>query len=65
MEGLGVLHTVPEAAETTRLSPSWWRKSIFEKRVRYVKLGGRVFIPQATIEKLIASGIVEPSQAHN
>jgi len=60
MEGLGALHTVPEAAETTRLSPSWWRKAIFQKRVRYVKLGGRVFIPQATIEKLILSGVVEP-----
>ena len=60
MEGLGALHTIPEAAETTRLSPSWWRKAIFQKRVRYVKLGGRVFIPQATIEKLILSGVVEP-----
>jgi hypothetical protein len=57
------LLTIPEAAETSRLSIAWWRQAIFQRKVRFVKLSRRVFIPKSTIRQLIKDGTVEPRRA--
>ncbi|EKD36577.1 MAG: hypothetical protein ACD_75C01456G0003 [uncultured bacterium] len=44
--------TVQEAAVLTKMSESWWRRAIFEKRVRVVKIGRKVFLPLSTIESI-------------
>lgn len=54
------LYTVPEAAEVSRLSISWWRMSVFKRRVRFLRVGRRILIPASTIEELCTSSVVEP-----
>jgi hypothetical protein len=53
-------YTIAEAAKISRMSAAWWRKQVFEKRVRHLKVGARVFIPEQTLSDLFQSGIVEP-----
>jgi excisionase family DNA binding protein len=57
---LEAIFTVPEAAEITRLSLSWWRKKIMDKKIRHLKVGGRVLIPQSAIQELFENSVVEP-----
>ena len=54
------LYTKKEAAKKSRMSEAWWSKMIFERKVRYLKIGRRVFIPESTITELFENGIVEP-----
>jgi hypothetical protein len=51
--------TIPEAAAKTRLSIAWWRQAVFQKKVRYLKIGRRVLIPDSTLMDLL-SNVVEP-----
>lgn len=44
--------TVPEAATITKMSQSWWRRAIFEKRISVVRVGRKIFIPQSTINSI-------------
>jgi len=55
-----VTYTVKEAAEKSKMSVAWWRKMIFEKKLRHLRIGNRVFIPETTIEELFKNGVVEP-----
>lgn len=59
------LYTIAEAAEETRMSQAWWRKKIFQKDIRYLRIGRRVFIPQSTIEEILNKAIVEPRSEPN
>ena len=52
--------TLKEAAKESRMSESWWRQKIFRKEVRYLKIGRRIFIPESTINELVANSVVEP-----
>lgn len=53
------LYTIPEAAAATRMSPAWFRKMIFQKEIRHLKIGRRVFIEKKTIEDLLNQAVVE------
>ena len=52
--------TIPEAAERSRMSISWWRQRISAGEVGFLRIGRRVFIPEDTIKKILREGIVEP-----
>ena len=51
--------TVNEASEQTGMSVSWWRKMIFEKKIKHLKIGRRVLIPPAVIDDLLTSSIID------
>ncbi|HEX6238923.1 MAG TPA: excisionase family DNA-binding protein [Acidimicrobiales bacterium] len=53
------LLTVGEAAERLGTSVRFPRRLIAERRIRYVKVGRHVRIPELAIEQLIAAGTVE------
>jgi excisionase family DNA binding protein len=53
------LLTVGEAAERLGTSVRFPRRLIAERRIRYVKVGRHVRIPELAIEHLIAAGTVE------
>lgn len=52
--------TIDEAAAISKMSKAWWRKQIFERKVKHIKIGRRVFILKSTIEELMVNGVVEP-----
>jgi excisionase family DNA binding protein len=54
------LLTVDEAAE--RLGTSVWfpRRLIAERRIRFVKVGRHVRIPESALDEMIRAGTVEP-----
>ncbi|MGD0399754.1 MAG: helix-turn-helix domain-containing protein [Syntrophobacteraceae bacterium] len=54
------LYTIPEAAEKTRMSQAWWRMMIFQKKIKHLKIGRRVLIPESTIQDLFSAAIVKP-----
>lgn len=53
-------YTIKEAAEKSRMSVSWWRLLIYEKKIKYRKLGRRVFIPRSTYNKVMSDAVIEP-----
>ena len=53
------LLTVGEAAERLGTSVRFPRRLIAERRIRYVKVGRHVRIPELAIEQLITAGTVE------
>lgn len=57
-ESISDLMTVAESAALLRLKPSTVRAWILEKRIPYVKLGGRVFLRRSDCEALIAASLV-------
>jgi excisionase family DNA binding protein len=52
------LLNVTEAANRLRLKPSTIRAWILNRRIQYVKLGGRVFIRKQDIDALIHGNLV-------
>lgn len=54
------LLAVPHAAKKTAMSISWWRAAIRDRKVRFIRIGGRVLIPEGAIDDLISAGTVEP-----
>ena len=54
-----ILYTIPEAAERLRLKPGTIRQWTLWRRISYVKVGGRVRIPESEIERVIQEGKVE------
>lgn len=54
-------NTIKEAAQRWRMSEAWVRKQVFERKIRFLKIGSRVFIPESTIEDVLNCGIVEPA----
>ena len=54
------LFTIKEAAEKSRMSPAWWRMMIFKSKLRYLKVGRRVLIPESTLRNLLESSAVNP-----
>lgn len=54
------LLTVQEAAELLGTSVRFPRRLIQERRIKFVKLGTHVRIPESAILALIAEGTVEP-----
>lgn len=54
------LLTVPRAAQRIGMSVSYLRAAIRDRRIRFVRIGGRVLIPKSAIDDLISAGTVEP-----
>ena len=54
------LLTVAEAAELLSTSPRFPRRLIEERRIRFVRVGRHVRIPESALREFIAAGLVEP-----
>jgi excisionase family DNA binding protein len=52
------LLTVPESAAYVRYKPSTIRAWILNKKINYVKLGGKVFLRRCDLDSLIARSLV-------
>ena len=57
------LLTVAEAAEYLNTSQRFPRRLIAERRIRFVKLGRFVRIPESALGEFVAAGLVEPMTA--
>ncbi len=51
---------VREASFYLNLSPATLRKWIFERRVVFVKLGGRVLFRQQDLDEFVRASLVQP-----
>ena len=51
--------TASEAAEELGTRESHVRRLIFERRIRFVKIGRLVRVPESAIREFIAAGMVE------
>ncbi|GAA0552382.1 excisionase family DNA binding protein [Actinomadura hallensis] len=54
------LLTVAEAAEYLNTSERFPRRLIEERRIRFVRVGRFVRIPESALREFVASGLVEP-----
>jgi len=54
------LLTVAEVAELLSTSERFPRRLIAERRIRFVRVGRHVRIPESAVRELIAAGLVEP-----
>jgi excisionase family DNA binding protein len=59
------LLTVAEAADVLRTSERFPRRLIAERRIRFVRVGRHVRIPESALREFIAAGLVEPITARN
>ena len=57
------LLTVGQAAELLGTSVCFLRRLIAERRIRFVRLGRHVRIPESALADFIAAGTVEPMTA--
>jgi excisionase family DNA binding protein len=57
------LLTMDEVAELLGTSPSFPRKLVTERKIRFVRVGSRVRIPESAIADYITAGTVEPVTA--
>ncbi len=57
------LLTVAEAAELLSTSERFPRRLITERRIRFVRVGRHVRIPETALREFIAAGVVEPMTA--
>ena len=57
------LLTVDQAAELFGTSPSFPRRLIAERKIRFVRVGNRLRIPESAIHAYIAAATVEPVTA--
>jgi excisionase family DNA binding protein len=55
--------TVEEAAELLNTKPRFPRRLIAERRIRFVRVGRFVRIPESALREFIAAGLVEPLTA--
>jgi excisionase family DNA binding protein len=55
------LFTVAEAAEVLRTSERFPRRLIAERRIRFVRIGRHVRIPESALQEFISAGLVEPA----
>jgi excisionase family DNA binding protein len=53
------LLTVAEAAEVLRTTERFPRRLISERRIRFVRVGRHVRIPESALQEFIAAGLVE------
>src|SRR5580704_7128128 len=54
------LLTVAEAADVLRTSERFPRRLIAERRIRFVRVGRHVRIPESALREFITAGLVEP-----
>jgi len=56
------LRTIDEFAQLTGTTPRLGRRLVAERRIRYVKVGRYVRIPESAIAEFVAANTVEPSR---
>jgi excisionase family DNA binding protein len=54
------LLTIAEAAELLSTSQRFPRRLIEQRRIRFVRIGRHVRIPESALREFIAAGLVEP-----
>jgi excisionase family DNA binding protein len=54
------LLTLPEAADRLGTTTRFPRRLIAERRIRFVRLGRHVRIPESAIEEFVEAGTVQP-----
>jgi excisionase family DNA binding protein len=54
------LLTVDQAAEVLGTSPNFPRRLIAERRIRFVRVGRLVRIPESALEEFVSEGTVDP-----
>jgi excisionase family DNA binding protein len=59
------LLTVSEAAAILSTSERFPRRLIEQRRIRFVRVGRHVRIPESALREFIESGLVEPITARN
>lgn len=59
------LLTVSEAAEMLGTSGRFPRRLIEQRRIRFVRVGRHVRIPESALREFIAAGLVEPITTTN
>lgn len=52
--------TASQAAELLNTSPRFPRRLIAERRIRFVRIGRHVRIPESALREYVESGLVEP-----
>jgi excisionase family DNA binding protein len=57
------LLTVRQAAELLGTSERFPRRLIAERRIRFVRIGRHVRIPETALREFVAAGVVEPLTA--
>lgn len=57
------LRTIDEFAQLTGTTPRLGRRLVAERRIRYVKVGRYVRIPESAIAEFVAANTVEPTRA--
>jgi excisionase family DNA binding protein len=57
------LLTVDQAAELLGTSSSFPRRLVAERKIRFVRVGSRIRIPESAIHDYIAAGTVQPVTA--
>jgi excisionase family DNA binding protein len=57
------LLTVAEVAELLGTTERFPRRLIAERRIRFVRIGRHVRIPESAIRELITAGLVEPMKS--
>jgi excisionase family DNA binding protein len=57
--------TVPESAAYLRYKPSTIRAWILNKKINYVKLGGKVFLRRCDLDSLIAKSLIQAKSLKN
>ena len=62
MEKFEEMHNIKRAAAIINVSEGWWRERVFKKKIRFVRIGRRILIPDSTISDLIKKGVVEPEE---
>jgi excisionase family DNA binding protein len=55
------LLTLPEAADRLGTTTRFPRRLIAERRIRFVRLGRHVRIPESAIEEFVEAGTVQPT----
>lgn len=58
--GADRLLTVPEAAEALRTSTKFARRLVTERKIRFVRVGRLVRIPESALVEYVSSGAVDP-----
>ena len=59
-QGVERLLTIAQAAELLSTSPRFPRRLVEERRIRFVRIGRHVRIPESALREFIAAGLVEP-----
>lgn len=60
VNGVKRLLTIAQAAELLSTSPRFPRRLIEERRIRFVRIGRHIRIPESALREFIAAGLVEP-----